>query len=456
MEINQGYLSMPGNPSSDAQATGLVRLQNRKKDDDHVAATGAGAGNGRGGERMPYYDEVVQHLQWAVMDIQMAGILVDLDMCSQLIAKAEAQRTAHRETLERCFGYQINPASPKQVIEMFKQDLGIDVEDSNVITLLQTTIKHPTKPIVEGIIEHREMTKLIGTYLKPTVWPDSRMRSSFRTYGTLTWRLSSKEPDMQNQPRGEVQGINVKDIYKAPAGFHLVELDYSALEDRIPSYASGCTKLINMFERGENTHLYRAGLIFGKPIRSKKEFPKEYDFAKRLRYSRGYGASVKTVCLKMLEDTHEWHPEEEIAPMLKAMDDDVPEIMAWHNKCWADAERTGMLYDGFGVPRTLFEPPGRRRQVAYSSPTQTTASGIMNRAMVRIYQNRDKFHPDTRIICQVHDSLLMEVREELVREETLKMKTYMERQVEIFGKKVSFPVEAKAGLRWGSMKELTL
>jgi DNA polymerase-1 len=339
---------------------------------------------------------------------------------------------------------------------MFRQDLGIPVEDSNAITLLQTTIKHPTKPIVEGIIEHREMTKLIGTYLKPTVWSDNRLRSSFRTYGTLTWRLSSKEPDLQNQPRGAVQGINVKDIYIAPPGFVLLELDYSALEDRIPSYASGCRKLIGMFENGENTHLYRAGLIFGRPILTKKGNELQYDFAKRLRYSRGYGASIKTVCLKLLEDTHEWHPETEIGPMLKRMDDDVPEIMAWHNKCWAEAEKTGMLYDGFGVPRTLFEPPGRRRQVAYSSPTQTTASGIMNRATVRIYKNQDKFHPDTRIICQVHDSLLAEVRDDLVEEEACKMKHLMEEPVTIFGRTVKFPVEAKYGKNWGSMQELKL
>ena len=142
--------------------------------------------------------------------------------------------------------------------------------------------------------------------------------------------------------------------------------------------------------------------------------------------------------------------------MLKRMDDDVPEIMAWHNKCWQEAEATGMLYDGFGVPRQLFEPPGRRRQVAYSSPTQTTASGMMNRATVRIYKNRDKFHPDTRIICQVHDSLLAEVREDLVEVEAWKMKDMMEEPVTIFGRVVKFPVEAKWGKNWGSMQELKL
>lgn len=405
---------------------------------------------------MGYYTDVVQHLQWAVMDIQNAGILVDMDMVETLRQKANATRDSHREVLTRCFGYDFNPSSPKQVIEVFREDLGVPVDDSNAITLLKTIITNPTKPIVEGIIEHREMTKLLGTYLKPQVWPDLRLRSSLRTYGTLTWRLSSKEPDLQNQPRGTVQGINVKDIYIAPPGFMLVELDYSALEDRIPAYASNCTKLILMFEKGENTHLYRATLIFGRPITDKKLFALEYDFSKRLRYSRGYGASVLTVCLKMLEDTHEWHPPEEIGPMLKRMDDDVPEIMAWHNQCWKEAEETGYLYDGFGVRRVLFDPPGRRRQVAYSSPTQTTASGIMNRSTVRIYQNKDKFHKDTRLICQVHDSLLAEVREDLVEEEAWRMKKYMEQEVEVFGRKIVFPVEVKYGKRWGTMKELRL
>lgn len=79
---------------------------------------------------MGYYQDVVQHLQWAVMDIQMAGILVDLDKCAELITQAEAKRTQHREVLERCLGYPLNPSSPKQVIEMFRQDLGVPVEDS--------------------------------------------------------------------------------------------------------------------------------------------------------------------------------------------------------------------------------------------------------------------------------------------------------------------------------------
>jgi len=272
----------------------------------------------------------------------------------------------------------------------------------------------------------------------------------------LTWRLSSKEPDLQNQPRGVVQGINVKNIYIAPPGYVLLELDYSALEDRIPAFASGCSKLIGMFLRGENTHLYRAGIIFGRPILDKKTQAVEYDFSKRLRYARGYGASVNKVSEKLLEDTHEWHPPEEITPMLKRLDDDMPEILAWHNRCWDEAEKTGMLYDGFGVPRVLFEPRGQRRQVAYSSPTQTTASGIMNRSMVRLYLNKHELDPTTKCVCQVHDSLIFEVREDLVRQEACLIKKHMEYPVEIFGKTIVFPVEAKWGTQWGTMQELKL
>lgn len=408
---------------------------------------------------MSYYSEVVQHLQWAVMDIQRVGMLIDMNKVLELRALTEAKKIQNKETFERCLGYPFNPNAPQQVMGMFTYDLGIPLQDgSDAIALLKTTISEPRlKPIVEGIIEYRELMKLGGTYLKPEPWSDGRVRSSFRTYGTLTWRLSSKEPDLQNLPRSAVQGINIKDIYIAPPGFVLLELDYSALEDRIPSYASGCKVLIEMFETGKNTHLYRATIIFGRPITDKHQQAEEYNFSKRFVYSRNYGAGLRLVAEKLLQDTHEWHPESELAPMAKRLDEGIPEILAWKNKCWKDAEETGMLYDGFGVSRVLFEPPGQRRQVAYSSPTQTTASGIMNRSMVRIYLNKHTLHPDTKCNCQVHDSLMFEVREDLVEQEARKIKAFMEHPVTIFGRPdVVFPVEAKWGKSWGTMKDLKL
>lgn len=412
---------------------------------------------------MAYYEDVVRQLQWCVMDIQRAGMLIDMQLVSDYTALIESKLEEERNAWHKLLGYKFNPSSSQQVLSLFADEFRIALKNkkgersADVLTMLLTTLDHPTLPIVEAIIAYRELVKDRGTYLKPEPWPDGRVRSNFRVYGTLTWRLSSREPDLQNIPREARHGIYIKNIYIAPPGRSLGELDYSALEDRIPAYASGCSKLIGMFERGENTHLYRAGLIYGKPLSSKNEDPKKYAFAKRLRYSRGYGASILTVAQKLLEDSHEWHPPSEIGPMLKAMDDDVPEIMAWHNQCWADSEKSGVSYDGFGVPRVLFEPPGNRRQVAYSDPTQRTASGIMNRAMVRYYeaQRKGHFHKNTFLNCQVHDSLMLEADDDYIIQDMHKLRELMEIPVDIFGlKQIKFPVEGKVGKSWGNMKSL--
>lgn len=408
---------------------------------------------------MAYYEEVIRPLQWCVMEIQRNGMFIDQAKLREYQSLCEANIKQDEAEWQKLMGKKFNPNSSLQVLDLFEGEFRIPLRkrkgerSADVLTLLKTTLEHPTLPIVEAIIDSREMKKDRGTYLQPDIWPDSRVRSAFRVYGTLTFRLSSKEPDLQNIPREERHGIYIKNIYAAPPGRLLGEIDYSALEDRIPAYASGCTKLIRMFENNEDTHTYRARIIYGVQEITKKQ----RNFSKRLRYSRGYGAAIITVCEKLLEDSHEWHPPSEIGPMLKGLDADVPEIMAWHNACWDRSERTGASWDGFGVKRILFEPPGQRRQVAYSDPTQRTASGIMNRAMVRYHEAKRKghFRNDTRIVCQVHDSLVPEVHEDFADQEILKIKELMEVPVDIFGlKQVRFPTEAKKGPSWGSMTKL--
>lgn len=412
---------------------------------------------------MAYYDEVINYLQWMVMDIQRAGMLVDQDLVAKYVAECETKQAEYASMLSDALGYKFNPNSPKQVIDVLTNDLAMDLDQSkkgvssDELSLLKACIKRPeAKAVVDTILGYRDLGKKKGTYLKPVVWADGRVRSQFRVYGTLTWRLSSREPDLQNMPRSASHGINIKDIYIAPPGYSLLELDYAALEDRIPAYASGCATLIEMFEAGKNTHLYRATIIFDRPITDKHSQAKEYNFSKRFVYSRNYGASLNAVADKLLQDTHEWVEVNVLKVYADRLDKGIPEIIQWKNDCWKECEKTGVLYDGFHTPRILYSAPHERRQVAYSWPTQATASGIMNRAMVRIYRS-DDLHKDTRCICQVHDSLIFEVRDDLVESEARKIKVHMEQPLTIFGRpNVVFPVEAKAGKSWGSLKDLKL
>lgn len=417
---------------------------------------------------MEYYNDVIQYLQWQVLDIQMNGMLVDMNRAAFLRELADSKYKEYSGWISESLGYKLNPNSPKQVYECLTKDLALDIplkkgkdgkisESTDELSLLKATIPLPgAMPVVEAILACRDLRKKSGTYLQPCPWSDGRVRSQFRVYGTLTWRLSSRDPNLQNLPRHASHGIDVKSIYIATPGTQLVELDYSALEDRIPSYASGCKTLIDLFDTGQNVHLFRANAIFEKNFKNKKECPTEYDLAKRVRYAKGYGAAPAKVSDTLFLETHVWYEPAFVANLIKLMDASMPEVIDWHNWCWKEAERTGFVFDGFGTPRLLYSPRHELRQVAYSWPTQATASGIMNRSLVRIYHAKRSgyLHPSTRIVCQVHDSLVFEIREDLVESEAYKIKQLMEEPVNIFGRTVLFPVEAKCGPNWSDMKEM--
>lgn len=419
---------------------------------------------------MEYYNDVIQYLQWQVLEIQKNGMLIDMPKAAALRELADSKYKGYAGWISEALGYKFNPNSPKQVLDVLNNDLAMALplkkgkdgkltESTDELSLLKATIPLPyAMPVVEAILACRDLRKKSGTYLQPCPWKDGRVRSQFRVYGTLTWRLSSRDPNLQNLPRHASHGINVKDIYIAPPGFQLVELDYSALEDRIPSYASGCKQLIHLFDTGQNVHLFRANAIFKKDWKNKKECPTEYDLAKRIRYAKGYGAAPAKVSDTLFLETHVWYDPKFVAGLIKLMDESMPEVLAWHDWCWAEAQKTGFVYDGFGTPRMLYSPKAELRQTAYSWPTQATASGIMNRSLVRIYFAKIKgnLHPSTKIVCQVHDSLVFEIRDDLVESETRKIKELMEVPVTIFGREVRFPVEAKYGPNWGDMKDMRL
>jgi DNA polymerase I len=405
---------------------------------------------------MGYYNDVVEDLQWAVMDIQRNGILVDQELVRSYYEEACSKLKGIEEDFSSTLGYSINPNSKQQVMQLFNEDFLIPLRDSSdKLTLRRTQIELPSvKPIVSCILDYRDLTKKRSTYLRPKVWPDGRVRSQFRVYGTLTWRLSSRDPDLQNLPRHPTLGINIKNIYVAPRDKLLVEIDKNQLEYRIPAYASRCKNLIERFESGVSVHLANASAIFRKDISDKKS--KEYDLAKRVKYARGYGAGTRKVSDVILVDTGEYIEPATISIYVARIEALEPEIRVWQEKCLEEARRTGKLYDGFNTPRTLYGAPTELMQTAYSWPTQATASGVINRALVRIHWWL-KAHPAEakwlKVICQVHDSLLFEIKANELRNIVPQLLELMDQQELIFNYPCVLPSEAKYGERWGDLHE---
>lgn len=403
---------------------------------------------------MGYYTDVITDLQWAVMGIQRNGILIDQDLVKSYFNLANQKQEELGDWFNAALGYEFNPNSPKQVLELFNKDFHIPITDSaDRLGMRKLQIKYPEiAPIVSGILDYRDLGKKRGTYLKPEPWSDGRVRSQFRTYGTLTWRLSSREPDLQNLPRSSTYGINIKNIYRAAKDYKLVEIDKSQLELRIPAYASRCLKLIEWFDSRRDIYLETARFIYNRPELDKKST--ERQFTKRAMLADGYGASAERVSDTMLLDTGEYLAPSIMQTHLDKIRATKPEVYEWHNRNWDYAKTHKILYDGFGTPRLLYDRPDNLRQTAYSWPTQATASGVVNRALVRIYKwiQKERLQDLVRIICQVHDSLLFEIHDSVIKNTVPALISLMDQSETIFDYSVVLPSEAKWGERWGDME----
>ena len=399
-----------------------------------------------------YYNDVIKPMQYIVFDMQSHGLMLDKYEMNRLYKKADLVLSEMQEQWLEIMGEEFNPLSPKQVTRLMNNHLGLYVSSSNKLELIKAIQKQPdVSPIVKAILHHRDLSKLRGTYLKLRPDRDGRVRSTFKLHGTLTWRLASADPNLQTLPRVPKHGINVKNIFVASPGSSLLSIDYSQLEARIPAYASRCGKLIHLFDSGKDYYTQLACVAFRREITDKNSI--ERFNAKTFKLAEGYGANAFTISNHILKNSYEYVEPSYIQEILNLWQKDMPEIHKWHNECYDKARKEGKIYDGFGYHRTLFGDKKDWHQIAFSWPTQTTASGIVNRAMIRIANSGLLERYKSKMILQIHDELMFEIPDPVPMHLVYGLKVIMEEPYSIFGyDNVSFPTSHKIGKTWGGME----
>ena len=399
-----------------------------------------------------YYEDVVLPLQECVMEMQLNGVLIDAERQKLLHTSCTNILEANVKIWEDLLGYPFNPNSSQQTIALYEKDLQCKLWGSaDKLHLLKAVLKEPhLEHITKAILQDRDLVKLRGTYLTVIPNNDGRLRSDWRVYGTVTWRLSSREPDLQNLPRDAKQGINIKDIYISPPGRILYSRDYSQLEYRIPAYASRSRNLVELFERGEDVHRRNARLVFKRSEITKPE----RTLAKTVKYAEGYGGAAPGVSDQILKASYQYIDPKIIATMLAEWRVADKEMYEWLEQGYKDAINNGVLYDGFGVPRYLYGRPDDRRGTGLAWPTAATASGIMNRSMVRIHKSGVLKKYNAKLVLQVHDELVIEAPDPIHPAFDKTIKEMMEEPVTIFGVHCMFPTDVKVGYRYSELKDL--
>ncbi|PJF24536.1 MAG: DNA polymerase I, partial [Phototrophicales bacterium] len=230
----------------------------------------------------------------------MTGVLLDTAHLAKLSRELGESVTALESEIHALAGKRFNVNSPKQMNEVLFEHLKLKAEGVRKTSLGFSTAADVLEnlrgahPVVDKILEYRELVKLKGTYidaLPSLINPVSgRVHTSYNQTGTSTGRISSSDPNLQNIPIRTETGRDVRAAFIAPEGWRLLSVDYSQVELRILAHVSQEPTLLNAFAEGQDIHAATAAIINNVPMEAVTK--EQRIFAKRVNFGILYGMSA--------------------------------------------------------------------------------------------------------------------------------------------------------------------
>lgn len=410
------------------------------------------------------FREIEMPLIPALIELERNGVKLDVDFLDKK-SKVVKKRVAEiSEEIYEHAGKEFNISSPMQLKEILFDDLAIPADEIKVgKTGLSTGAAELEKikdnhPIVPLVMEYRELTKLDNTYLstlpKLISKKDGRLHTSFNQTVTATGRLSSSEPNLQNIPARTKLGKEVRKAFIAEPGYQILNADYSQIELRIVASLANDVKMLDAFNKGEDIHTRTAANINGIDI--DEVTPEIRRTAKSINFGIIYGMGVFGLSLSA------GIPRDEAKEFMDKYFE-LHSSIAKYMDTMKDLARTqGYVETLFGRRRYLPEINSGMMQVrraaermAINAPVQGTAADLMKIAMINVSNElKRNFKPeDYKLILQVHDSLVLEVKKSKAKQIAKIVGKVM---CSVYKLKAPITVDIEIGDNWGEMKELAI
>ncbi len=314
---------------------------------------------------------------------------------------------------------------------------------------LQKLIDH--HPIVPVILKFREIDKLRSTYaeaLIPLVSADGRVHASFNQTGTVTGRVSSESPNLQNVPVRTEEGREIRRAFVAGKGSVVLTADYSQIELRILAHLAGDPGLIEAFASGVDVHTVTAARVFGVPENSVDD--EQRRFAKVVNYGLAYGMETYGLAQRAGIEN------EEAKRILDAYFSSFPNVHAFMESTVEHAKQLGYTETLLGRRRRLPElasDNGRVRQMgermAMNAPVQGSAADVFKLAMLQVDAALTSANSPALMMLTVHDELVFEVPEGAVEETISLVRSAME---SAYALAVPLVVDTGVGPNWADAK----
>lgn len=402
------------------------------------------------------YETVERPLVQVVAEMEQTGILIDpavLRAQSQMFAEKMA---ALEEVCYRLVGRSFNLASPKQLGEILFDEMGLEggtkgkagawSTDSDVLE----TLAAQGHEIAERVLEWRGYQKLRSTYteaLPQQISPRTgRVHTAYSLAGTLTGRLSSSDPNLQNIPIRTEEGRAIRTAFIAPEGHVLLSVDYSQIELRLMADMANVAALKDAFTHGLDIHAKTASEVFGVPL--DQMTPELRRRAKAINFGIIYGISAFGLARQLSI------PQGEAGAFIKLYFERFPEIKTFMERMKDDARRQGYVETLFGRRCHIIgindKNQARRgygERQAINAPLQGTAADIIKKAMIRLPNALKAAGLGAKMLLQVHDELIFEVKADEAEATAALVKSVMEGVVML-----SIPLTCEAGIgkNWGA------
>lgn len=400
-------------------------------------------------------ENVEMPLSYVLFAMEREGVRVDAKQLKAYGEELEKSIRALEARIHTAAGKEFNINSPKQLGEILFEEMQIPggkKTKTGFSTSAEVLEKlAPEYPFVKDILEYRTVAKLKSTYadgLAAYIEADGRIRTNFNQTITATGRISSTEPNLQNIPMRMELGRKIRKVFIPKDGYVFVDADYSQIELRILAALAGDEELIDAYRSNKDIHRSTASKVFHVPFEEVTDLQRRN--AKAVNFGIVYGISsfglsqdlsiTKKEAQKYIEDYFATYPG------IKKYLENTKEF----------AKENGYSLTYFGRRRPIPELKSSNfmqrsfgERVAMNAPIQGTAADIMKIAMLNVFARLQKDCESARLILQVHDELVVEVKEEEKDKVLLILEEEMRSAADLA---VSLEVEAHWGKDWYEAK----
>lgn len=406
------------------------------------------------------FEEIEVPLVPVLARMERWGIKVDASLLEKLSKQAASELTDLESEIYKQAGEKFNINSPKQLQEILYEKLELTAGKKNKTgrsTAAGELEKLRTEhPIVDSILKYRELSKLQSTYLealpKLVNATTKRIHTNYNQTIAATGRLSSIDPNLQNIPvKGDGLGSQIRQAFVAEDGFNLVALDYSQIELRIVAHLAKDKNMSDVFLNNGDIHTRTASAVF--EVSEDKVTPDMRRDAKVINFGILYGLSSFGLSARISE-VSQGSAKDFIDKYFEAY----PEVYAFLEKTKMQVRENAFVTNELGRVRKFPEIKSSQyfirqaaERAAVNFPIQSMNADIIKKAMIEIHELILGHDDEIRMLLQVHDELVFEIKQGEEKKWIKKLKPIMENSIKL---SVPIIVEAKSGPNWGEMEKL--